>query len=324
MDPQDSSPLFRLPVEVREVIWRHATAAYDDVIRPHDYATHYWRPQHEFAKRVDTELLMTCRAIYAEASHMPLALNTAYFWCYRGPRGQPASNQRARTSMRDHWETSRANCRRTAVFDPLHADADVDEDDTPWHFERYRRNSSIPMHLIRSAHLFTQQYFLECDNFMFVTMAKEMAHVETLTLTLRGSDWWNFAQGQPLGIDPRLAAAVTHGRMLRTWDADARGVHTTHHQEAWGYHIRNLPKLQTLIVEMEVDDSREEAVKQLAEHALAYWTFPRHEGGYLSGAGPIKVVRWEGPACLGMPTVPPQKSVGIATYTLRFVDRSEA
>lgn len=150
-------------------------------------------------------------------------------------------------------------------------------------------------------------------------MAPEMAHVEHLTVTLRGSDWWNYRESQPLGIDPRLPAAVTSSRMLRAWDADVRGESISHHPEAWGSNIRNLPKLQTFTVEMEVDETREAALGDLAEHARQYWTFLHHGGDIMKAAGPPLVTKWTGPACLGVANRKSVKDVCIATYTLRFV-----
>ena len=61
-----------------------------------------------------------------------------------------------------------------------------------------------PVHFIRSAHFLVQQYWLECDNFLHACQAKEMQNVEHLIVTLRRSDFWNWEQGRPIGLDPRL------------------------------------------------------------------------------------------------------------------------
>lgn len=97
-DAQADSALFKLPPEIRSLVWTHALTAYDDKSRPYQYeGSHHWRPKHTCARVYDTALLSTCRAIYLEARHLPLSVNTAYVWCYRGPDVHQAPSARGRS-----------------------------------------------------------------------------------------------------------------------------------------------------------------------------------------------------------------------------------
>lgn len=96
---QAESSLFKLPPELREVIWRLIVAAEDDPARPYDTNTHHCRPGQLAFKRIDTAILSTCRRIYEECRSLPLSANTMTFWCYRGPRGEPTLAKLRRKQM---------------------------------------------------------------------------------------------------------------------------------------------------------------------------------------------------------------------------------
>ena len=133
----------------------------------------------------------------------------------------------------------------------------MDEDDTPWHFARFRRSPETPIQYIQKVHWFTQQYWLECDNFLFATQSKEMANVESLIVTIRRGDQWNYLDLQPIGIDPRWPAAVTEKRMKEIWARDEAGESVPYHPDAFGFHIRHLYKLQTFTLEIESETAQE-------------------------------------------------------------------
>lgn len=178
------------------------------------------------------------------------------------------------------------------------ADADYDEDDTPWHFEPFRRNPHIPIQHIREAHWFVQQFWLECDNFYFMTVSTEMANVERLTITLRRSDFWNWEQLRPIGIDPRWPASVTQSRMKDIWNKDLAGTPVKAHPEAWGSHIQNLKHLKLLVIELETEMSQVEELNLIVNHAKSYWSFPHHTGQHFVCNTPVTIEEWQGPRCM--------------------------
>lgn len=178
------------------------------------------------------------------------------------------------------------------------ADADYDEDDTPWHFEPFRRNPDIPVQFSKHAQWFVQQFWLECDNFYFMTVSREMANIETLTVTLRRSDFWNWEQLRPIGIDPRWPACVTQSRMKDIWDKDIAGSPIKPHPEAWGSHMQNLKHLRRLIIEMEGEASQIDELRIIVNHAKNYWSFPHHTGQTMKCSSRIEVEEWQGPPCM--------------------------
>jgi hypothetical protein len=309
---QEQSYLFRLPPELRQVIYELAVTAYSDPSRPYDVNTHYCRPGHTHALRIDTELLQACRIMYLEARQLPLSCNTIVFWAYRGPNGEPATQGysdmctsiallRLCDSVERPALTARLRDLGYTAMGPGASLVDVDEDDTPWQFARFRKHAETPIHLLKRAHWFTQQYWLECDNFMFAMESPEMANVEHLTLTIRRGDQWNFLDLQPIGIDPRWPAAVTEKRMKELWARDLSGVGVQCHPDAFGSHIRHLPKLKVLELELEGEVAQQEELVAIIEHAKRYWNFPHHSGQIMRADTVPRVEYWMGPPCLAAP-----------------------
>lgn len=75
IDPQSASPLFnRIPAEIRNQIFELALSAYDDKNKPYNNGSYYYRPDHRYAHKVDTNLLLTCRRIYNEKD-IPASIN---------------------------------------------------------------------------------------------------------------------------------------------------------------------------------------------------------------------------------------------------------
>lgn len=91
---QLQSPLFKLPPELRDVIWSFACSASIDTSRPYEANSNYCRPGFTHATVVSTAMLQTCRKAYLECHHLPLSVNTQVFWCYRGPKGEPSTGNR--------------------------------------------------------------------------------------------------------------------------------------------------------------------------------------------------------------------------------------
>lgn len=180
----------------------------------------------------------------------------------------------------------------------------MEEDDTPWHFEPFRRNDYIPIKYIKHALWFVQQYWLECDNFYYMTVSPEMANIETLTVTLRRSDFWNWEQLRPIGIDPRWPAAVTQTRMKDIWARDIAGTPIVAHPEAWGSHIQNLKALQRFTLEMEGELTQKEELLAIVQHAAKYWTFAHHTGKNLRCIKPSTTEEWVGPPCMATGVAP--------------------
>ncbi|KAJ7255254.1 hypothetical protein C8J57DRAFT_972768, partial [Mycena rebaudengoi] len=117
---QLQSPLFTtLHPEVRNMIFRLALSEYDDLTLPYGKHEFYYRPGFQFAPKIDTNLLLTCRIVYLETHLLPIALNEHVFW-YESQRGPP------RRTILDHHSyftrmtpQQRAAVRRVRFFTQL-------------------------------------------------------------------------------------------------------------------------------------------------------------------------------------------------------------
>ncbi|KAF3274270.1 hypothetical protein TWF970_008021 [Orbilia oligospora] len=69
--PQTISPLFKLPGEIRNLIWAYALAPYNDPAHPYPVDRLYRRPDYWAPQKSDIALLRTCKAIYTESWHFP-------------------------------------------------------------------------------------------------------------------------------------------------------------------------------------------------------------------------------------------------------------
>lgn len=93
-DPQQSSPLFnRFPAEIRHEIFALALSDFPDPAAENQYSaqTLYARPAFFAPRKSDLRLLRTCRAIYAEAWHLPFVMREQTHWLTsddRAPEGQ--------------------------------------------------------------------------------------------------------------------------------------------------------------------------------------------------------------------------------------------
>jgi hypothetical protein len=84
---QDQSPFFRLPAEVRNVI-------YDLVFQECNSQTateidNPWHPDYTHAQMIDTALLQTCKQAFFETYTIPASKATLRFWVARSPKWGP-------------------------------------------------------------------------------------------------------------------------------------------------------------------------------------------------------------------------------------------
>ncbi|KAI1107179.1 hypothetical protein F4804DRAFT_329470 [Jackrogersella minutella] len=76
INPQLLSPIFaRLPIELRDQIWRLSLTRYEDLDNLYDINQRFAMPGQAAPLRVAVELLLTCRAIYVEAFLTPFEVN---------------------------------------------------------------------------------------------------------------------------------------------------------------------------------------------------------------------------------------------------------
>ena len=116
ISPQLSSPLFtHIPPEIRNYIFKFVLTAHDDQTRPYKKGALYYRPDHRYAQKIDTALLLTCRRIYLETEAIPASLNEHTSWYHRAPpdvlkntfslENNPAALKRRQALETIHWFT---------------------------------------------------------------------------------------------------------------------------------------------------------------------------------------------------------------------------
>lgn len=81
--PQDQSPLFALPREIRDLIWALATAQFEDEQHQYEANKFYCRPGHKARHKTFTDLLVSCRRVWLEANAFPMLQAEHCFWYHR-------------------------------------------------------------------------------------------------------------------------------------------------------------------------------------------------------------------------------------------------
>lgn len=174
--PQPHSPLFtRLPPEVRREIFSLALAAYPDPdpVKRYTPNTCYARPGHFSPRRCDRALLATCRAVYAEAWHFPLAQHEETHWLATGSRAPPEY---------PGWDPKRLGRSMARIGHELGTEAEFE---------------------IEALRLFAQMWRLEAGVVGEVLRVPRL-RPRRLTLTVRHADWWFWEEDEPLRVEGQL------------------------------------------------------------------------------------------------------------------------
>ncbi|KAL2047036.1 hypothetical protein N7G274_001054 [Stereocaulon virgatum] len=166
-DPQSASPLFnRIPAEIRNEVFEHALTAYDDKTKPYQNGSYCYRPGHRYAHKVDTNLLLTCRRIYAETKDIPASINPYTCWFERAP---PHAGKQGLT---------RLSTENTAAVTVRHRG-------------------------LKYVHIHTQQFWLCGSTFGHFTRLWKLASPTHLKLTIRHSDWYWWENEEEIALDPK-------------------------------------------------------------------------------------------------------------------------
>ncbi|KAL9582724.1 MAG: hypothetical protein Q9203_005376 [Teloschistes exilis] len=164
--PQKASPLYnKIPPEIRNTIFQLALTAYDDPTRKYRPAAHYYRPGFTCAHKIDTNLLLTCRRVYAETARLPASMNEHTSWYFRPPPGISKN--------------------------------EIPLGNSPGALVRQRD--------LRTIHVFAQQYWLEGAHGGFAGFVRlwNIARPTHLKITIRHSDWWWWEVGEPIALDAK-------------------------------------------------------------------------------------------------------------------------
>lgn len=170
-DDQYCSPLFSiLPGEVRDLVYEHALADFEDLSRPYDFETCYRRPEYLGPRKTDTSLLRTCQAVYKEAWYMSWTSARHTFFLTaedRRPKKTTSVEQMARI------------CR---IVERLHPNVPV------------RRKE------VANIQIFPQLYLLEPGGNLSRILSIKHFMPRSITITLRHTDIWSWESDAPIHI----------------------------------------------------------------------------------------------------------------------------
>ncbi|KAI1757008.1 hypothetical protein F4782DRAFT_480856 [Xylaria castorea] len=219
------------------------------------------RPDHGFdwlrfdntePMRLETALLLTCRRVYIETRSLPLLQTEQRFYCHRGPGSD---------------ESERSNIKQF-VTDWLSNPAPV--------------SGLEQKDLVRSARLFTQQFWLEDTFLQLVSTPSWFANLEHLRITLRRADWWDWEREDPLRINPfRGNCYHAHTVDLMRRDMSTETGNTEFAGGAWGRAFSHMSKLKSLTIDFETAENKRDEMEDIVAWALK-WRFPLPDGRHLS------------------------------------------
>jgi hypothetical protein len=173
-NPQSQSPLFnKIPPELRNRIFSLALLQHEDLADPYEKHDYCYRPGHRARRIVSASLLQTCRLVWLEANHWPMAQAVHNFWFD--------------DDRRPEWT-------HTIFFGS--------EDDRVDGFFAQLTNTQHSR--VKHLHIFAQMYWLECSfaqSTVWKCLAREPLDLETFTVTIRHSDWWDWEADAPLSLD---------------------------------------------------------------------------------------------------------------------------
>jgi hypothetical protein len=227
---QHQSALFKLPAELRNIIWSLVAQPSDDPAQKYHERDFCYRPGHHAKHVHDTAVLQTCRRVWLEAHALPMLQAEHCFW-FRDLERRPL------------WCQS------------------LDLDEIRRFRSFLRRLSHNGVRSLFHIHVFAQMIFIDDDEGgsgigrVIRLLAEDRVAGESLiagpivpkifTLTVRHFDWWGWENGQRLEL--KIPSAVALLRRL-----DRLGVETFRLElETLGHKRPQLEPILTSLREMD-------------------------------------------------------------------------
>ncbi|KAK8090869.1 hypothetical protein PG994_000374 [Apiospora phragmitis] len=302
VNQQDTSPLKKLPPEVRTHIYKYAlTEGPAESVQHHQFAVRYdhndeqltprpsfgtpsvtrniagfdWvRPGNPSAMVIFVGLLQTCKFVYLESVSIPWTQREHKFYFFRGLPRQADNLAQAR-------------------FERFFSKTSLEQSPVPG--QRY-------WDLIRSIRIFPQMYWLEDSShknlIWVVSNTKWFSNVESLRMTFRRGDWWYWERDETLTINPFRNGGSNqqmHQDMLTT----RQGGQVPFVENTWGLAFEKMPKLKTLIIDFETSKDKKQEMEEIVKWAQK-WKFPaattpgeptRH---FSAESNPVEKMSWQG------------------------------
>lgn len=284
INPQSSSTLFGLPGEIRKLIYDFALSEYPDLARPYRPDSFHYRPGYTHARRINTNLLLTCRRLYLKVGHLALSLNEHLIYqpINHGPPGHKPYLLAGAKRVKGPIAKPKRGLLRSAQRDA-----------------------------IRKVHIYCQQCWLEDWNLNWSkycfswsrspaltvqngteTASHKSRHPPALRITIRHSDWWYFLLGRssPLALDAKRAGRAFPGIWVPEDAPFEPG--------SWGSLFVHLSGLQVFELELETLTEKKAELEAVVEKARG-WRFALGDGSELRcRRDAISRTTWTGPSLL--------------------------
>ncbi|KAK5037809.1 hypothetical protein LTS07_001276 [Exophiala sideris] len=263
-EPQDQSPLFKLPAEIRLHIFELALTSYDDISQPHRTDRKFYRPEYHYHRKFDCALLQTCRHIYQETRLLPVSVNEHVFWVYGGAPWKSMAPKHPGAKWREWYES-------------------LNEE----------QNKAV-----QTVHFFIQQHHLEGIGFSIIAH-HFLFRTARLHLTLRHQDWWSreapTESSDRLGICPWRESRTSCQQMLaEPVYPNIEYIKERMDNFTWEGMTGKVQGLEALNLEFEIDEVKKPQLQVVVERAKG-WRFPLvGKDLVLEWTGELKESAWEG------------------------------
>ncbi|KAL4734669.1 hypothetical protein BDV11DRAFT_174560 [Aspergillus similis] len=195
---QSQSPLFStLPPEIRSEIFNYTLSPIEDKTKLYAKETYWARPGYSAPHKTYTELLRTCKRVYAESWFMPFALAEHSFYLVARDRAP---------STRTNWRWEKRLMEGWLKFlNDVHGEGQGHD------------GRKVDVGDVR---VYAQLYLLEPGELMQSVLDTEYLLPKRVHLTLRYTDFWHWEDTRPLYIDGKWVRRVRFPESVRVFAVD--------------------------------------------------------------------------------------------------------
>ncbi|KAL3431021.1 hypothetical protein BDV09DRAFT_199141 [Aspergillus tetrazonus] len=199
---QSQSPLFStLPPEIRTEIFNYTLSPIEDKSKLYAKDTYWARPGYSAPHKTYTELLRTCKRVYAESWFMPFALAEHSFYIVARDRAPSRrANWRWQKELMEEW---------LKVLNDNHREG---QDQGQGHDRRKVEVGDV--------RVFAQLYLLEPGKLLQSVLDTEHLLPKRVHLTLRYTDFWYWEHNRPLYIGGEWVTRIRFPESVKMFAVD--------------------------------------------------------------------------------------------------------
>ncbi|KAI0181253.1 hypothetical protein GGR52DRAFT_567488 [Hypoxylon sp. FL1284] len=331
IDPQSSCYIFgKLPIEVRELIWRFTLTRYEDLNDPYALDERCARPGQAAPLRIDLDLLLTCRAAYVETFLLPFQLNSLLVhdgdWDDLPHKVALLClpNNLLRCSQLKPWQLAQISSVEMTVQQYALEGGSVDRVSRLVGAQPRHKGHESRGHTLQNYASFVPPRPDETQN-LFVGRK-----ITNLTIRMSRTDWWSWSSSpdegeesasERLRLEPMVNTTSYHFVHAMTQGYEARkegrepefGLDDFEKQGRWGSLLSEYwPDLKTFNLVLETFACKKDQLDYVVKCAKL-WTFPLEDGYHLVWDGKEESLRWRGASYYGYEVREPWIEMGNTT-----------